>query len=137
LDRPALASIVFADPAARADLEAITHPGIRAAIVDALERALAAGRSVVLDVPLLVEGGLVDRCDEVVFVDVPRGERLRRAQSRGWTAAEFARREAAQAPIRMKKARATATIRNTGSLDRTRERVARLAADWARARTRP
>ena len=56
LDRPALAAVVFADPAARARLDAVVHPLVRAR---AAEATAAAPPDAVLvqDVPLLVETG--------------------------------------------------------------------------------
>ena len=56
IDRPRLGSIVFADPAALKDLEAILHPGVRAEI----RRRLAASTApvIVVDAIKLFEGGL-------------------------------------------------------------------------------
>jgi dephospho-CoA kinase len=55
LDRPALARAVFADPAARADLEAITWPAVRAAMRARLAEEEGTDHVVVLDIPLLAE----------------------------------------------------------------------------------
>ena len=77
LDRTALAELVFDDPLARKELEEITHPAIRGRILDRLAAARAAGASVVLDVPLLLEGGLIEECDESVFVEVAQEIRQR------------------------------------------------------------
>lgn len=126
LDRAALAATVFADPVARKDLEAITHPPVRARIGAAVAAARAAGRSVVLDVPLLLEGGLIDCCDECVFVEVPREVRLARAAARGWTPDELDRREAAQAPLADKAARCRFTVDNDGDAATTRAQVAAI-----------
>lgn len=134
LDRAALANTVFSDPDARADLEALTHPAIRAEIVRRLDAARAGGRSVVLDVPLLLEGGLVERCDAVVFVDAPDDARKQRAATRGWNEEEFLRREASQMALAVKKSRSTATIDNSGSLERARAQVTRLLQEWGRRR---
>src|SRR5688572_9070942 len=68
LDRQAVAGIVFRDPVARKHVEAVLHPRIRARIVAELDAGKAAGRSVLLDAPLLLEGGLIDLCDHVAFV---------------------------------------------------------------------
>jgi len=132
VDRKALADAVFADPAARAALEAIVHPAVRARLTTRLDALLAQGRPVVLDVPLLLEGGLIDRCTTCVFVDADPETRRRRAAGRGWDPAELARREAAQADLAVKRARCGHTIRTDGSLDDVRrqvdEVVRRLAA---------
>lgn len=123
LDRAAVARIVFADPAARERLEAITHPPVRAAILDEVAAALGGGDSVLLDVPLLIENGLVELCDEVVFVAASDAVRRERARTRGWADGELARREAAQLPLAEKRARADHAIDNDGPLDATRRQV--------------
>ena len=63
LDRKALAQLVFADEAARSRLEAILHPRIRASILADLEAHKARGDSILLDVPLMHETGLVEFFD--------------------------------------------------------------------------
>ncbi|MCC6673224.1 MAG: dephospho-CoA kinase [Planctomycetes bacterium] len=131
LDRQALAAEVFTDPGARKDLEAITHPAIRAAILHDLEAARAAGTSALLDVPLLLEGGLIERCDVCVFVEADEATRLARALGRGWSAEEFHRRERAQASLAEKKARAAYTIRNEGSRADTSRQVDEILARLA------
>ena len=116
LDRQAVAAVVFRDAAARQRVEAILHPPIRARILADLHAARAAGRSVLLDAPLLLEGGLIDLCDHVVFVDAPDDVRRARAAARGWDAAELQRREAAQAPLAAKRARAGHVLHNGGDV---------------------
>jgi dephospho-CoA kinase len=131
LDRAALARIVFADPAARARLEAILLPRVRARVLAEVDAAVAAGDSVLLDAPLLLEHGLIDRCSAVAFVEADETLRRRRAAARGWDAGDLQRREAAQAPLAVKKARATHTIRNEGSLDATAAQVAAMLRELA------
>ncbi len=83
LDRPALGAIVFADEAARRDLEGITHPAIRDL---AVQRQLAAGADAIVihDNPLLVEMGAAAHCDVVVVVDVPVEVQVERLKSHAW-----------------------------------------------------
>jgi dephospho-CoA kinase len=128
LDRAAAARVVFADPAARARFEAILHPRIRQRILAALAAAKAAGRSALLDAPLLLEGGLVAWCDRVVFVEADAATRRARAAARGWADGEWERREAAQLPVAEKRSRADFVIRNDGSLDDTARQVSALLA---------
>ncbi len=123
LDRAAMAAVVFRDPSARARLEAILHPRIRARILAELAAARAAGTSVLLDAPLLLETGLIEFCDEVVFVDADASERRRRATRRGWPAGELERREAAQAPLASKRGRAGHVVDNGGELAATSRQV--------------
>jgi dephospho-CoA kinase len=100
LDRPALGAVVFQDPDARRDLEAITHPAVRAL---SAARITAAGEAdpaavVVYDIPLLVESGRVDEFDRIVVVHAPREERIRRlVELRGMSPEEAGRRIASQA----------------------------------------
>ncbi len=83
LDRPAVAEIVFADPAVLAELNAIVHPAVGA------ERARQLSEPgdddiVVLDVPLLVENGRDDLAG-IIVVDVDPEIAVRRlVQHRGW-----------------------------------------------------
>ena len=70
LDRAAMRALVFADPAARARLEAILHPAIRAEADRRL--AQARGPYAVIAIPLLFETrGYLDRVDRVLVVDSP------------------------------------------------------------------
>ena len=80
LDRPKLRDIVFSDPKARADLEALTHPAIGSA-VEAMAAA-AGGPYQILVIPLLVEKGLGKRLDRVLVVDCPETLQLQRLQAR-------------------------------------------------------
>jgi dephospho-CoA kinase len=96
LDRAALAAIVFADGAARAQLDAIVHPRVRAL---AAERETAAGDAaiVVHVVPLLFEGDYWKTCARNVLVIAPRELRIARVMARdGWTRAAVEARMAAQ-----------------------------------------
>jgi len=131
LDRPAVARLVFSDPVLRQRLEEITHPPVRRRILAELAAARARGESVLLDVPLLLEGGLIDQCDAAVFVAADRAERLRRAALRGWGPDELDRRERAQAPLAEKQARARFTVDNGGSLAATAAQVDAVLAQLA------
>jgi dephospho-CoA kinase len=131
--RPAVANIVFAEgPAAAAErqfLEQLVHPGIRRRIEAGIRQLPdAAIPAVVIDAALLIEAGWSEVCTQIVFVECPREVRLRRALSRGWSAEEFARREAAQAPIEEKRRSASYVIDNSGTLDDLEAQIDRF---WA------
>lgn len=114
-DRRAIADLVFASPAERARLEGLIHPWIARKREAAFAAAPAGTRALVIDAPLLLEAGLGPSCDRVIFVDCPlETRRARVAESRGWTPAELARREAAQWPLDRKRALAHHVIRNDG-----------------------
>lgn len=97
LDRAALAAIVFADPAALADLEAIVHPAVRVRIEARLDQARREGDPfVVVEAIKLVESGLGGRCDEVWLIDCPAPIQRQRLASRGMEPADIERRLATQ-----------------------------------------
>jgi dephospho-CoA kinase len=120
LDRERVGAIVFADPDARARLNAIVHPLIGAAMI---ERTAAAGEAdphavVVNDVPLLVEGGMSDRYDAVVVVDTDPATQLQRlVEQRGMTEDDARARMAVQATREQRLAVADYVVANTGDLD--------------------
>ena len=87
LDRAALAERVFDDPEAKAALEAILHPRVRSQIRSDLDEARRLGRSSLLDVPLLFEAGLWERCDQIVFVEAADATRRAAGRTASSTAA--------------------------------------------------
>jgi dephospho-CoA kinase len=100
LDRAALGRIVFSDPDALRDLEAIVHPAVRQRILAALAHAAAAGaEAVVVEAIKLVEGGLAELCDEVWFVTCDLSVQRDRLIGRGSSAPDADQRIAAQAGI--------------------------------------
>ena len=140
LDRPALAAVVFADDAARARLNAITHPLVRARAA-ALELAAPDGL-VVHVVPLLFEGDFWRTCDKTVVVIAPAGVRVARVVARDATdAAAVERRMAAQIDPAVARARADYVIENGGDLDALQMRAAQVHAallhDLAAKEVRP
>ncbi len=101
LDRAALGRIVFADPAALRDLEAITHPAVRPRILAAIAAAEADGAvAVIIEAIRLVEGGLASFCDEVWLVACEPSVQLARLVRRGSSAEEAGQRIEAQAGFR-------------------------------------
>jgi dephospho-CoA kinase len=136
LDRAALGTIVFADPAARKELEAITHPEVwrlAQAAFDAAEQA-DPDAVVVYDVPLLAEarGSRPLRFDAVVVVDAPAAVRIERlVQHRGMSREEAERRVGAQASDADRLALADHVVDATGTLEdtiRSADRVWALVA---------
>lgn len=84
LNRAALAEIVFADPAARADLESITHPLIAQKAEEILNAPTGQG-FVLYDIPLLRTAAEAEKFDEVILVTAPLHERVDRLAGRGLT----------------------------------------------------
>lgn len=131
VDRKALGRIVFGPypvgPSQLAMLESITHPEIRRRLrVQAEGMAERGVPLVVLDAPVLLKAGWDKMCNALVYVDSPRDLRLSRALKRGWTAEEFAAREAAQEPIEEKRRRSGFVVDNSGDLGYTLGQVERL-----------
>src|SRR5262249_25608138 len=129
LDRPALRNIVFSDPKARADLEALTHPAIGAA-VEALAAA-AGGPYQILVIPLLVEKGLGSQLDRVLVVDCDEALQIKRLQARDGSTLEQARAILnAQASRSARLKMAHDVIANDGDISTLREQVAALHARY-------
>jgi dephospho-CoA kinase len=89
LDRRKLRGIVFADPAARRDLEAILHPLIRAETDRRC--ANAGGPYQVLAIPLLIEGGGRASIDRILVVDVGEETQIARVMARDHSSREQAK----------------------------------------------
>jgi dephospho-CoA kinase len=122
IDRPRLGAIVFADPAALEDLEAILHPGVRTEI----RRRLAASTApiFVVDAIKLLEGGLAREMDAVWVVVCPRAEQVRRlVAERGLSAEQAETRISAQGSQEEKARQATVVIDNGGTLAETERQV--------------
>jgi dephospho-CoA kinase len=98
IDRPALASVVFSDPSARADLNAITHPAIGAEISARVNDLREWNGVVVLDVPLLDRARVgTYALAAIVVVDVPEDLAVARlVGQRGFTEPDARARIAAQ-----------------------------------------
>ena len=135
-DRRRLAALVFDDAAARADLEAIVHPHVRAAIDDWFERlAAAAAPFGIADIPLLFETGRAAEFDRVIVTACDAATQLARLARRdGLSTAAARKRLAAQLPTAVKVARADFVVRTGGSLhatDRQVEAIHRALGDPA------
>ena len=117
LDRPKLASIVFADPAALADLEAIVHPEVRRMIAEGIQENLDEDRVVVLVNPLLIEMGTHRDCDVVVVVSASPETQVARSVARGMTEEDVRARIAAQLPLDERARTADVLIDNEGSFE--------------------
>jgi dephospho-CoA kinase len=130
VDRKALGAIVFADAAARADLNAILHPLIREEIEKELS-SLPASAVAVVDAALLVETGMHRGYDALVVVACRPETQVARAVSRGMAEAEARARIAAQAPVETKTAVADFVIDTEGTIGDTSAQVAKV---WAELR---
>lgn len=115
LDRAALGRIVFTDPAALRDLEAIVHPAVRPRILAEVDAAGAAGAvAVVIEAIKLVQGGLTALCDEVWLVTCAPDEQLERLVGRGTGADDARDRIAAQGDLATRLRPAATHVIDTG-----------------------
>lgn len=125
LDRSALAAIVFSDPGELARLEAIVHPAVRPAILEAIAAAtIDAPPAVVIEAIKLVEGGLAALCDEVWLVTCAPAEQRTRLLVRGASPADADARIASQGDLRERLGPwATRVIETDGTQEAARIRV--------------
>lgn len=128
LDRSKLGAIVFADPTARAALNALLHPRIAAAFADARAAHTKQGTPLlVYDAALLLENGGHESVDGVILVTVPRETQIARLLARDGLTREAAEaRLAAQWSLQKKLPYATWRIDNSGTLEETRAQVDRV-----------
>lgn len=131
LDRKRLGAIAFADPAARADLERITHPRISAASATAIATWSDAGANVVFyEAALLVERGSHAGLAGLIVVAVEPEVQFARLVERDRLGPDEANaRIAAQASLADKRAAATWVIENTGALELLDREVGRVVAE--------
>ncbi len=139
LDRSRLGARVFADAAARRDLEVIIHPRVFTAISEWFDARAGEGLALgVADIPLLFETGRAGDFDVVVVAACPPEVQVTRVQARDGLSETAARqRLAAQWPIDEKVRLADYVVRTDRSFadtDRQAEEVCRaLRAHAARA----
>ncbi|GAA2173316.1 hypothetical protein GCM10009846_14830 [Agrococcus versicolor] len=130
LDRAALGAIVFADAAARRDLERITHPAVQSRVAARIaEHAGDPDAVVVYDVPLLVEARVPHDFAGVVVAHAPAEQRIARLVAlRGMEQAEAERRVRSQASDDERLAVADVVVDTSGTMEQT---IAQTDALWS------
>ncbi|KLU03901.1 Dephospho-CoA kinase [Rhodopirellula islandica] len=128
LSRQRLADLVFGDDedslARLRQLEGVLHPRTRTILQARIATARTEGKPfVILDVPLLLESGYRDTCDEVWCLQVDPERHLELLGSRGWDLAELERRSARQWSWERKRAASTRVLSNNGTPDDLRRLV--------------
>jgi len=129
INRSKLGAIVFADPEALAELEALTHPHIRAAIGAVINESVQ--EHLVLEVPILRDFVADDWVR--VLIDVPLALRIDRAVSRGAERHDIESRAAAQPSDDEYHEAADWVVANTGDLEDLGTAVGELWAQLAAA----
>jgi dephospho-CoA kinase len=133
LDRAAMRAHVFSHPQARASLEGILHPMIRAASEAEVAAAARSGAPyVLLAIPLLVESGATrQRVERVLVVDCPESVQVARVMKRsGLSSEQVAAIMRAQATREQRLAAADDVIDNGGDESLLDAQVQRLHARY-------
>lgn len=125
IDRRKLAEIIFSDPRARADLEAIIHPRVQALFAEAVED-LAENQVLIYEIPLLVETGAAEKFDYVITVESDLDLRVSRLLKKGLYISQIDKRMATQASSQAREAIADSVIRNDGDEDSLLRQVENL-----------
>ncbi len=133
MDRSRMRALVFANPQARTQLEAIVHPWVtKLGDQQALDAAAAGHRAIVFDIPLLVESGRwVRKLDAVVVVDCSTETQIHRVMARsGLQRAAVQAILQTQASRQARRAAADVVILNDGINLETLRRQAAQVARW-------
>jgi dephospho-CoA kinase len=127
LDRDALGRLVFAEAAARRDLEAIVHPVVYDAIGQwfaRLSQSNASPAVALADIPLLYETGREGDFDKVIVARCEPDQQFARLMERGLTEEDARRRIASQVPLADKVSRADFVIDTSGDYADTNMQIA-------------
>ena len=125
INRKALAEIVFSDPAAKRDLEAIIHPRVQKLFAQAIIDNEPA-ENLIYEIPLLVETDAARKFDFIVTVEADEDLRIERLLARGMFITDIKARLASQAPSQARIDIADAVIVNDGDEDRLLRQVENL-----------
>ena len=129
LDRKKLGSIIFNDADKRRELNEIVHPLIREMMNADEEKYIQKGH-VFLDIPLLFENGLNERCDYVVTVFVDRDTQIKRLTARNdLTVEEAEARINSQMPLTEKVQKSDFWLDNNGTVEMLYEQIDRFTED--------
>lgn len=139
LNRKSLRTLIFKDPSARKDVDALLHPMIRALSDERIQTHLNDHHPyLIYAVPLLVETKQMERFDRIVVVDVPVSMQMQRLMSRdNNTEAEAKRTVESQASQEQRLAVADDVIDNSGSIESTVKQVQALHEKFTNAAVKP
>jgi dephospho-CoA kinase len=125
IDRKKLADIIFHDPEARRDLEAIIHPRVQAIFAEAIAD-LDQEDILIYEIPLLVETGAAEKFDYIITVESDLELRKERLLKRGLYISQIEKRIAAQASPESREAAADVVIFNNSDEDSLLRQVENL-----------
>jgi dephospho-CoA kinase len=122
IDRRKLGEIIFADPTAKAKLEAIVHPEVKR-LFDEAKKELPLDAIVIYEIPLLVESKSGSRFDYLITVEAEVQTRTQRLKERGLASHEIVGRMAAQASREERVFHCDLVIENQGDEDELLRKV--------------
>ncbi len=132
VNRRAISSVVFEDKAMLKRLNEAVHPEV----ISKMEKLTADFqqcneiKGIVWDVPLLMESGLQNRCDYLVFIEADEAQCERRAAKRsGISKKEWEKRQNSQILLDKKKNIANYIVCNNGKTYALKEQVADVISD--------
>jgi dephospho-CoA kinase len=128
MNRVWMRELVFAEPSAKAQLEALLHPLIRATALASADAAT--GSYVIFAVPLLIESGSWrERVARVLVIDCPESLQVARVMARnGFTRSQVEAIMATQASRQARLAQADDVIDNSGDIAQLAPQIDRLHA---------
>jgi dephospho-CoA kinase len=126
LDKKTAAEKIFGDRELKKALETFLHPLVLKEINDFISGLKDKGSIVVVEVPLLFEGGYQDMFQKVITIHTTRENALRRLTRAGISREEALARLKTQLPIGTKKRLADYAIDNNGTRGETRKRIEKI-----------
>jgi dephospho-CoA kinase len=123
LDKKKIATIIFNNNELRRQLEALLHPMVFEKVESWLRKIKNRERVVIVEVPLLFEGGYQSRFDRTITVFTTQKAALERLAKGGVSRSNALRRLKAQLPIRIKKKKADYLVDNNGAKQMTLRQV--------------
>ncbi len=126
LDKLEIAKVIFENNVLREKLEVLLHPMVFDNIQNNLNKISGKEKLIIVEVPLLFEGGYQDRFEKTITVFTTRDTALERLTKAGVSRSDALKRLKAQLPIQIKKKNADFLIDNNGPKQRTRIQVERI-----------
>ncbi|PKL52621.1 MAG: dephospho-CoA kinase [Nitrospira bacterium HGW-Nitrospira-1] len=123
LDKVEVAKIIFNNSGLRHKLEALLHPMVFDKVESSLHKIKGKRRIVIVEVPLVFEGGYQGRFDRTITVFTTQKAAIERLMKDGVSRSNAMKRLKAQLPIRIKKKKADYLIDNNGAKQKTRKQV--------------
>ena len=123
LDKAEIAKIIFENNVLREKLEVLLHPLVFDKIQKNLKKLSGKNKLIIVEVPLLFEGGYQDRFERTITVFTTQKTAVERSMRAGVSRGNALKRLKAQLPIQIKKKNADFLIDNNGPNQKTRRQV--------------